>query len=210
MRDRCLLASHHTARRSKRTSDACPPTVRPTPAASWRVQVEGQHSCVGSEQPRRKPAPGQVTLEDAVDLLALATFCLDRSTHLPQCSGWSPLRRPCTSLCWVAGNGSSICSPIPGRINRVANRYSGLFLEWSFGYEVHLSPLLTRHDAVQRLSLARRPLTPLGGTLPSRQPQPRTRSPRTARLYPPRRRLIVRPTSRSPHRQADAPASINR
>ena len=74
------------------------------------------------------------------------------------------------------------------------------------------------HDAPQpcgtaSASLARRPLTPLGGTLPSRQPQPRTRSPRSARLYPPRSTAAAPAdtppcqtgASRSPHRQADAP-----
>ena len=69
--------SHHPARKGDQGEAHCLETLAHPLSAPLhrRAQVEGQHRygppCgVGSEQPRREPARSQVTLQDAVDLLA--------------------------------------------------------------------------------------------------------------------------------------------
>ena len=143
--------------------------------------------------PRRKPAPGQVTLEDAVDLLALATSCLDHQINSSAAMLTTPktlyqvgqLHRGERKLHLLPHSRQRLFDqPLPGSDEPILRAVLGV--AYPFGY--HLSPLLTRvHTMLPNLgtasaSLARRPLTPLGGTLPSRQPQPRTRSPRSSSL----------------------------
>ena len=73
--------SHHPARKGDQGEANCfealagPLSAQHQPLHR-RAQIEGQHRCgppcgVGSEQPRREPASGQATLQNAMDLLAL-------------------------------------------------------------------------------------------------------------------------------------------
>ena len=107
-----------------------------------RAQVERQHRygppcSVGSEQPRREPAHCKVTLENAMDLLALAAShaLTTRSTLSPArgrfvTTGRSTLNLPLLDNA-IAGKGICIRASIAGSgcsINRslvAMNRYSG-------------------------------------------------------------------------------------
>ena len=156
------------------------------------------------EQPRRQPAPSQVTLQNAVDLLALA----------------APLSRPPDQLiCRNAPVGHHAEDLVPASVGQLHRREWKLHLPLHSRQRLFDRPLLVAmnrysgcswsalsswarsshqptadpcpHDAPQpcgtaSASLARRPRTPHGGTPSSRRPQPQTRSPRTARLHPPR------------------------
>ena len=113
--------------------------------------VEGQHRygppcCVGPKQPRRKPASGQIILQNAVDLLPFAAPLPRPPDQLiaRESPGWSPARRPCAMLRRPASwrnsslppywKGSSNCVSIPGRGCSFSgsliamNLYSGFFL----------------------------------------------------------------------------------
>ena len=88
-----------------------------------------------AQQPRRKPAPRQVTLQNAVDLL-VPHLCLDhQTTSSPGRSRLVTTPKTLYQPLLGAGNGSSNCPSIPSRgcsVNRsltAMNRYSGLFLE---------------------------------------------------------------------------------
>ena len=208
---------HHTdpvgrSGRSAPPSDACPVHCSPDTSrfmAEFRLKAStdmAHHAALAPNSSRRHPLPMEPSHSSATLWTSspLPHLCLDlRSTHLPQCSGWSPRRRPCTSLCWTAyqprGTGSSICPSIPGRgcsINRSLRSYQPILravlgVPYPVGHEGHTADPCP-HDAPQpcgtaSASLARRPRTPHGvNSVGSRRPQPRTQSPRTARLYPPR------------------------
>ena len=79
--------------------------------------------------------------------------------------------------------------PLPGSYEPILRAVLGV--PYPVGHEVHISPLLTRvHTMLPNLAVQHLPvlLGDLGqhSAQPSRRPQPQTRSPRTARLYPPR------------------------
>ncbi len=84
--------SHHPARKGDQGEAHCLETLAHPLSAQHqplhrRAQVEGQHRygppCgVGSEQPRREPARSQVTLQDAVDLLAFTASLPVPPDHL--------------------------------------------------------------------------------------------------------------------------------
>ena len=70
-----------------------------THAASVEFSRHRPPCCVGTEQPRRKPAPVQVILDNAVDLLALATSMPRPPDQLISRNGWSPLQTPYANPC---------------------------------------------------------------------------------------------------------------
>ena len=149
-----------------------PPTVRPTPAASWQSSVEGQHRygpCgVGPEQPRRQPAPSQVTRERCGPPRPCRTLrppdqlaAMLRLVTTPRLLDSS-----------IAGNGSSICPSIPGRgwINRSLGSYEPI-LRAVLGIQLG-GPVSTRCQCTASAGLGDL------GTAELRRHVTRTRSPR--------------------------------
>ena len=185
--------------------------------------------CVGSEQPRRKPAPGKVTLEDAVDLLALAAplsrppdqlICRNapvghHSEDLVPASvgqlhrGERKLHLPLHSRQRLFDQ------PLPGSYEPILRAVLGV--PYLFGYEVHISPLLTRvHTMLPNLAVQRLPV--LLGDLGHRSADSAVTSTPTANSITPNRSSLPSAQYRSagtppqtaaspfPPPQADGPA----
>ena len=98
--------THHTARKGNQGEAHC----LQTPAHPLFPQHQPLHRRVASTPcwPRRKPAPGQV-IDNAVDLLALATLCLDHQIRHHS----KPYANPCRTPWQQRATPSAPRSPLP-------------------------------------------------------------------------------------------------